>query len=83
MTHIQTSTILSDAVLELASGGGLTSALLMGGTGAVWGGATGGVVGGPVGGAVGGVLGAVGGFVGGLFVDEKKTVPRITRFRPI
>ena len=83
MTRIHTSTALSDAVLDHVAGGGLTSALLMGGTGAVWGGATGGVVGGPVGGVVGGALGAVGGFVGGLFVDDKKTVPRITRFRAI
>lgn len=73
MTRIQTSTILSDAILETASGGGLTSALIMGGTGAVWGGGTGGIIGGPVGGVVGGVLGGVGGFVGGLFVSDSKS----------
>lgn len=63
---------LNDTALETVNGGGLKNALVLGGMGAVTGGAYGGVIGGPVGGLIGGVIAGVGGFVGGAFTPDSK-----------
>lgn len=77
MTH---TSIINDEALNDISGGGIKSAIAMGGTYAVLSGSSCGIAAGPVGAVVGGVLGGAMGFIGGMFMsDSAVEKPRTSR----
>lgn len=67
----QINTIISDEALNDVAGGGMTSAIAMGGTYAALSGGAFGIAAGPVGAVVGGVVGGALGFIGGMFMPDK------------
>ncbi len=72
--------IITDEALNEISGGGMKSALIMGGTYGALGGGTCGIAAGPVGAVVGGVVGGAMGFIGGMFMsDDAPSTPRTSR----
>ncbi len=78
--NITHTSIIKDEALNGISGGGMKSALTLGGTYAALGGGTCGIAAGPVGAVVGGVVGGAMGFIGGMFIsDDAPAAPRTSR----
>lgn len=77
----QINTIISDEALNDVAGGGITSALTMGGTYAILGAGAGGIAAGPVGAVAASIVGGVTGFIGGMFVPDNApaSAPRTSR----